>query len=302
MSQLRCALAASAHLGESPVWSVSEQVLYWIDMGNGSGSAAHGATFNRFNPATGTSRAWPLPEPIGAFALTETGGALLALRSGMHHFDVVTGTLRLLQASPFDAAQLRFNDGRCDRQGRFWIGQAQNIGPDLPRGLGALCRYDGHTLDAQIPGITVSNALAFSPDGRIMYYADVLQWCVFACDYDIERGVPGTPRRFLQFAQGVVPDGAAVDAEGGYWLALYNAGKVARYLPDGSLDREIALPVSCPTMVAFGGAALDTLYITTARHRLSAAQLAQQPLAGSILCCEPGVRGLPEPLFRPTTQ
>lgn len=302
MSEVDCVLAAGAQLGETPTWSLAEQVLYWIDMGawaeDGSGVAP---SLNRFDPASGATRSWPLAEPIGAFALRD-GGALLALSSGLHDFEFATQRLQLLQASGFDAAQLRYNDGRCDRQGRFWIGQAQQrIGADLPRGLGALSRYDGRSLRAMIPGITVSNGLAFSPDGRTLYYADVLQWRVYACDYDIERGEPGPPRQFLSFPQGVVPDGAAVDAEGGYWIALYNAGKVARYWPDGRFDREIRLPVSCPTMLAFGGADLGTLYITSASHRLTAAQRAEQPLAGGIFSCRPGVRGLAEPLFRSVT-
>lgn len=297
MSAVRCVLAAEAQLGESPVWSVAEQALYWIDMGAWADRGV-APSLNRYDPASGATRRWQLSEPVGCVALRE-GGALLALNSGIHDFDFARQQLRLLEKSGFDPAQLRYNDGRCDRQGRFWIGQAQNVGPDIPRGLGALSCYDGRSLRAHIHGITVSNGLAFSPDGRTMYYADVLQWRVYACDYDSERGVPGEPRVFIEFPRGVVPDGAAVDAEGGYWIALYNAGKVARYWPDGRLDREIALPVSCPTMVAFGGADLSTLYITSASHRLSEAERAAQPLAGGIFCCEPGVRGLPEPLFRP---
>lgn len=297
MTVIDCALPLAAQLGESPVWSQREQALYWIDMGHDD--PCEGVSINCFNPASGRNQSWPLSERIGAFALSEGGGALLALRSGMHHFDFKTGQTRLLAPSAFTSPLLRYNDGRCDRQGRFWVGQAQPVAPDIPRGQGALCRYDGHTLSTHGGGITCSNGMAFSPDGRTMYYADVLQWRVFACDYDPERGTMGPTRTFIEFPKGVVPDGAAVDAEGGYWIALYNAGKLARYLPDGSLDREIALPVSCPTMVAFGGADLGTLYITTAQHRLTPEQRAQQPQAGMLLSCRPGVQGLPEPLFRP---
>jgi L-arabinonolactonase len=297
MSAARCALAAGAALGESPVWSVQEQVLYWIDMGAWEERGV-APTLNRFDPSTGDNRRWPLPEAVGCFALRE-GGAILALQSGIHDFDFARDQLQLLAPSNFSSPLLRFNDGRCDRQGRFWSGQAQQIGPGIARGLGALTRYDGRTLETRLGGITVSNGLAFSPDGRTLYYADVLQWRVYACDYDTERGEPGEPRVFLQFPEGIVPDGAAVDEEGGYWIALYKAGKVARYLPSGQLDREITLPVSCPTMVAFGGPDLRTLYITTASHRLSETERTQQPLAGAIFSCEPGVRGLPEPLFQP---
>lgn len=292
-ADLRCVDDAHAHLGESPMWSQAERALYWIDIG-GDG---HRAALHRHDPYGNASRSWPLPESVGALALCD-GGAILALQSGLHRLDFASGDLRLLAPAAHDRERLRYNDGRCDRQGRFWIGQAQTRVGDGPNGQGALWRYDGHTLQAIVPDIGVANGIAFSADGRTMYYADVLRSTVFACDYDIETGLPGAAREFVRFAPGVVPDGATVDADGGYWIALYRAGKLARHGPDGRLDREIALPVSCPTMVAFGGDELDLLFVTSASHRLTAAERAAQPQAGGLFCCRPGVRGLPETRFR----
>lgn len=296
---LHCCLAAGAALGESPMWSVDEQVLYWIDMGIWQQpQSGPSPSLNRYDPRTGNNISWLLAEPIGAYALRVQRGAILALRSGLHDFDFTSRRLCKLAAAPAGGEHLRFNDGRCDRQGRFWVGQAQTITAGIENGQGSWYRYDGIELSAQIDGVSIANGLAFSPDGRTMYAADVIGRVVHAYDYDAERGIAGGRRRFAEFEPGVVPDGATVDAEGGYWIALYGAGKIARFLPDGRLDREIPLPVKNPTMLAFGGAALDTLYITSASHRLSDDERRRQPEAGGLFCCKPGVVGLPESLYR----
>lgn len=305
--EVRCVLAAGAVLGESPVWSEQEQALYWIDMGRWNGAdptpsvppsldAPGAASINRFDPLTGATRRWGLPESIGCFALKAGGGALLAQVDGLFEMDFASGHRQRVAGVDSDRRVFRFNDGKCDRQGRFWVGQVQarNSG-EL---AGALFRYDGRSLEPQLQGIGAANGLAWSPDSRQMYFADVMKWAVWVFDFDPERGVASRQRLFAQFPVGVVPDGAAVDEEGGYWIALYGTGKIARYRPDGSLDREVLLPVSQPTMLAFGGPKLDTLYITSAAQRLSEDQLAKQPAAGGIFAFEPGVRGLPEPLFR----
>lgn len=302
MSEVRCAYAAAAALGESPVWDPQHQRLYWIDMGNRAHGGEAGASLHQWSPATDAHRVWSLPEHVGCFALRDGDGAILAMGAGVHDLDFETGQITPLSLASFTDTQrragLRYNDGRCDRQGRFWFGQAQQVSAELPRGLGALSCYDGHQLRTGIlPGITVSNSLAFSPDGRTLYYGDVLRWTVYACDYDPEHGVPGAPRPFITVPEGTIVDGAAVDAEGGYWLALYRAGKVVRYRTDGTVDREIALPVSCPTMLAFGGPELRTLYITTASHSLTAQQRDEQPLAGAVLAVDVDIAGLAEPRF-----
>ena len=189
------------------------------------------------------------------------------------------------------------NDGKPDRQGRFWAGSMHD--PQI-RATGALYELDP---DLQwrrmIDGVTVSNALAWSPDGKTMYYGDSTARTVWAWDFDTDSGDIANRRVFLdEAAIGGPPDGATVDAEGCYWLTVPLTGKVNRYDPRGRLDRSIDLPVSNPTCVAFGGDRLDTLYITSATFMVPPEDLLNQPLAGALLAVDVGVRGLPDALFR----
>jgi L-arabinonolactonase len=295
---LNCTAATCSRLGESPVWSVAEQALYWVDIGAGEPEAGQPPSWlHRFDPAEGSTRSWALPETVGSFALCEGGGALVAILSGLHHLDFASGKLTLRVKTPYDPALQRFNDGKCDRAGRFWVGQVRRSAIEPPP-VGDLYCYDGRTLRAGGFIHGTSNSLAWSPDNRTLYFSDSVHSTVWAMDYDIERGTFDNRRPFVSTPQRTIFDGAAVDAEGGFWVALFRGGKVQRYLPDGRLDREIVLPVSNPTMMAFGGPDLRTLYITTASAFLTDGELAQQPLAGALFCCEPGVQGLPEPLFR----
>ena len=297
--EVKCTLNAQSGLGESPVWSVAEQALYWVDIGTWPqvDASMPPPSINRFDPATGATRCWPLPEVVGCFALREGNGAILALLSGLYDFDFVTGNLRLLAKTPYNPRDQRFNDGKCDRAGRFWVGQSRRRGAEPPP-LGELYCYDGRTLEARGFPHATSNAIAWSPDDKTMYFCDSAHPTLWALDYDIARGQFSGRREFATWPQPVIFDGAAVDAEGGLWVAQFRAGRVVRYLPDGRLDREVAMPVTNPTMVAFGGPALDTLYVTSARQYLSPEELAREPLAGAIFSFRPGVKGLPEPLFR----
>ena len=199
--------------------------------------------------------------------------------------------------------QMRFNDGRCDRQGRFWASTMQtNMGADA---VGALYRYDPKNdgivdhLAAQIEDLVVPNGLAFSPDGRTMYLSDShpSRQLIWAFDYDIDSGTPHNRRVFVDMnSHPGRPDGAAVDAEGCYWICAIDAGQVLRFTPDGKLDRSLSLPVKKPTMCAFGGDRLDTLFVTSIRPQ--GIDLSDQPLAGGVFALNPGVKGLPEPLTR----
>jgi sugar lactone lactonase YvrE len=286
MSDIDCLLDAKAGTGENPVWSPDEAALYWIDI---TAPALH-----RLDPATGANRSWAMPAAIGAFALMGGGRALVALRSGLAVLDLASGTLAPRAAAPYDVASCRFNDGRCDRSGRFWVGTMRESGT----GPVGLYRYDRSGLVQQADGIGQANGIAFSPDDQLLYHADTLARTISAYRFDRDHGRLGERRVFVRVApERGKPDGAAVDAEGCYWSACHGAGMLARYRPDGTLDREILLPVSQPTMMAFGGADLDLLFVTSERHGLDAAQLAREPLAGGIFRIAAGVRGLPEPLF-----
>jgi L-arabinonolactonase len=286
MSDIDCILDAKAATGESPVWALEEGALYWIDIG--------APALHRLDPATGATRRWDMPQAIGAFALMRGGRALVALRSGLSVLDLASGRLELRAAPPYDPAQCRFNDGRCDRSGRFWVGALRESGA----GTVGLYRFDAGGLVEEAGGIGQANGVAFSPDGRLLYHADTKARTIYAYRFDRAQGGITDRRVFARTERGK-PDGAAIDEEGCYWSACHGAGLLARYRPDGTLDREIALPVSQPTMMAFGGARLDQLFVTSERRGLDAAQLAREPLAGGVFRLEPGVRGLPEPMFEP---
>jgi len=190
---------------------------------------------------------------------------------------------------------MRLNDGRCDRQGRFWAG-SMVLDMGLNAAEGVLYRYaSGATPHMQLDGFITLNGLDFSPDGRTMYASDSHPKVqkVWAFDYDIETGTPSNRRLFIDMNDFPGrPDGAAVDAEGGYWICANDAGLVHRFTPDGRLDRSLSVPVKKPTMCAFGGSRLDTLYVTSIRDDPS-----EQSLSGGVFALNPGVQGLPEPRF-----
>jgi sugar lactone lactonase YvrE len=288
-------LDARAELGECPIWSVEEQRLWWIDI---DGKALH-----RFDPASGKGDRWPLPEMPGSFVLREGGGLTLAMRDGIHDFDAATGKLARRLDPPFDPALFRFNDGRTDRQGRFWVGSMfAELGHPEPLTGETYC-YDGTSLISRIAPIDHANGNAFSPDGRTMYRSETSHRTIHAYDLDPERGTVSNERLFARVPDELgLPDGATIDSEGGYWSALPagpNGGSVARFTPDGKLDMIVDVPVLVPTMPAFGGADMATLYITTGRLEDFVGTENVQPTSGGLYAVETGFRGIPEVKFRP---
>jgi sugar lactone lactonase YvrE len=284
----RCVLDARASLGECPIWSVAEQALWWVDI--------NAPSLNRFDPATGANAAIPMPSSIGSFALRKEGGFVLALRDGLHLADARGAVGRRMAPAPYDPDHHRFNDGRCDPQGRFFVG-SMNERRDGPSG--ALYRLDpGGRLVEVFGGITISNGLAWSPDGSTMYHADTPAQTIRAFDYDTASGLPTHARVLRHFTdEGDRPDGGAVDSEGCYWSALYRGGRIVRLSPSGAVLAEIPVPAMCPTMCAFGGADLRTIYVTTARQQRGADELARLPQSGGIFAVRVPVPGLPEPAF-----
>jgi sugar lactone lactonase YvrE len=287
-SPFRCVLDVRASLGECPVWSVAEQVLYWVDI--------NAPSLNRFDPATGSNRVMPMPESIGCFALRRSGGFVVALRGGFWLADAAGKLERKVSDAPYDPAHHRFNDGRCDPQGRFLAGY---MNEQRDGATAALVRLDpGFAQTRLIGGMTISNGLAFSPDGRTMYHADTPTQIIRAYDYDADSGTPASPRELARFTrEGDRPDGAAVDRDGCYWSAFYRGGKVVRIAPDGRVLAEFAVPAMCPTMCAFGGGDLKTLYVTSARQMREPEELARLPQSGGLFAMAVEVAGLPEPLF-----
>ena len=285
-------LTPPALLGESPLWSPDEGVLYYCDI---AGRALH-----RYRPADGSDQCWTFESEPACCALAEGGGLLLARRDGLWHFDPASGVSRRLAPPPYDPAVERFNDGRCDARGRWWIGTLYE--PRQPP-LAALYCFERGGLRRVQGDVTVSNGLAFSPAGDTLYWADTTSHTVFALPCDGASGQLGVRRVLRRFERraadqplgeyGGRPDGAAVDAGGAYWVAMYEGARLLRLAPDGQILSELRLPVQCPTMPCFGGADLRTLYITTARLHRPPDELAHQPAAGCVLAVRVDVPGLP---------
>ena len=293
---ITAAVTIPCALGESPTWHPREQVLYYCDI--------PGRCVNRYDPATGDLSQWTFDTEVASLAQMLDGGLLLAARDGLWRFETCTGLRTRVMAPPYDPQIERFNDRKCDPQGRFWVGTIYEP-RDAPRA--ALYRFYRDSLTKCADGITTSNGLAWSPDGRTLYWSDTKAHVIHAFDFDATDGSLSGRRVFCQFPlkpagptpadYGGRPDGAAVDAAGNYWVAMFEGQQLLCLSPSGQVLRKVPLPVRCPTMPCFGGVDLKTLYITTARENRPAAELALQPLAGCVLSMRVEVPGLPANLF-----
>ena len=301
VERVEAAGQAPASVGESPVWRAAEQALYWVDI--------PARKIVRLRLDAGERSEWLLPEKVaciafdrrctvlagcetGLFAVTLTEAATEAQPNG----ELVTVTARKLAAPSFAFDDMRFNDGRCDRQGRFWSGtMVQDMAAANP--AGALYRFDAHGVlsGPLVDALITQNGLAWSPDGATMYLSDShpLRRQIWAFGYDIEAGEPRNRRVFADLHHYAGrPDGAAVDADGCYWICANDAGLLLRFTPEGKLDRQIAVPATKPAMCAFGGRDLDTLFVTSIRPAVNASEH-----DGHLFAVRPGVTGLPEPEF-----
>ena len=292
MTQARLIKAVACETLESPVWSPAEQCLYLIDI--------PARALLRYNPADNGVKRWDMPTEPGALALAKDGGLLVALRTGVFHFNTITAALTHIVDAPYNPDHTRFNDGRVDRKGRFWIGSIYE-----PRDRAEACVYrldHDRTLQRIYEGFTTVNGLAFSIDGSRGYCADTPARKVWRFDIDAHSGGVSERRIHIDLEKLGIdgrPDGATVDAEDCYWVALIDVGRVARFDPDGNLMQQIDLPVRWPTCPAFGGADLQTLYVTNLRSGRAPEQLAQSPDAGTLVCAETAISGLPEPAAIP---
>ena len=288
--EAECVVQETAIVGESPVWSPRERALYWVDI---SGRKIH-----RFHPASGGNETFHLPDPVTALALRAAGGLVLSLRKEFALFDLKSQQLTKLCNPEVDRPDNRFNDAKCDRQGRFWAGTMGDVKWDQPSG--ALYRLDPNGAMTRLQeNVICANGMGWSPDNRTMYFTESFRYAIFAYDFDAVAGTISNRRVFAEVdrAGGAFPDGLTVDAAGYVWSVHNAVGRVVRYAPDGRIERTIKLPVPRPCGCTFGGEEFDTLYITTARETLSPEQLAKYPLSGSLFAVTPGVRGLPEPMF-----
>ncbi len=288
MTDIRLLVDARNKLGEGPVWDIAEQALYWVDI--------EGRRLHRRDHAGGAVRVWEFPERIGSFALRARGGMVCALESGFAFFDPDTAKIDWIARPEAMIARNRFNDGKCDRAGRFWAG---TMDLQMREHTGSLFRLDPDLSVHRVDGaIGISNSVAWSADDRTLYFADTLDGEIHAYDYDAASGAVANRRLFVSTRhEAGNPDGSTVDADGFLWNAQWNGWQLVRYAPDGSVDRTVRLPVRYPTSCMFGGPDLATLFVTSAIWDLDEAARAAQPWAGGVLAFEPGVRGLPEPRF-----
>ncbi|MEX3638535.1 SMP-30/gluconolactonase/LRE family protein [Paraburkholderia sp. BR14320] len=288
-----------AATGESPVWRAAGQALYWVDI--------PAKKIVRGSLETGKRTEWLLPEQVACIAFDHAGTVLAGCETGLFAVTLadasnapggepLTASLRKLAAPEFPHGGMRFNDGRCDRQGRFWAGtMVMDMAAAIPGG--ALYRFDekGVLSAPVVDSLITQNGLGWSPDGTTMYLSDShpLRRLIWAFDYDVETGEPRNRRVFadLHHYSGR-PDGAAVDADGCYWICANDAGLLLRFTPQGKLDRQIPVPAIKPAMCAFGGRDLDTLFVTSIRPANGASEH-----DGHVFALRPGVRGLPEPEF-----
>ncbi len=290
MPDVTLAFDADNHLGETPIWSVTDQALWWVN-------CEHPPELHCWYPASGEHRKWAMPQRIGGFVPKASGGLLVALADGLYDFEPESGGLDLRVPSPLPP-HVKLHECHCDRQGRFWIGAYDHDFATNRETKGAsIFRLDGDRLTPVIQNIAIANGLAFSPDGLTMYVADSPTRRVDAYDLDPRTGDISNRRTFIQLLDGEgFVDGATVDSAGGYWLANVGAGALRRYLPDGKLDRIVPLPFSNPTKPAFGGPDLKTLYVTSTQMAMATTMEPTAP-NGGIYALEPGETGVPETPF-----
>ncbi len=281
-------------VGESPLWHAAQRALYWVDI--------EACAIRRLRLDSGKLQTWTLPERVACIALHADGGLVAALETRVVHatlHDDGTAALATLAPAHHERADMRFNDGRCDRAGRFWVGSmVRDMGANVA--AGRMYRLDPHGFPAvHIDNLYTPNGLAFDADGRGLWWSDShpLSQCIWHAPL-AEDGTVGKRRLVVDMHdQPGRPDGAAIDIDGGYWICANDGGRVLRYTPDGRLDRSLAVPVSKPSMCSFGGDALDTLLVTSIQP--AHPQGDDVELAGEVFALRPGTQGLAETPFRP---
>jgi len=297
MARPECVFEAKDWLGEGPCWHPREQALYWTDVPS--------RKLKRWNPRSAAHASWTLPEMVTAIAARRKGGLIIASHTGIDFFDPANGRATRFCAPEKDKPENRSNDGKCDRQGRFWYGtMMNNFAPDMSERpitghTGGLYRIDPDgSVHSFEQAVGIANTFAWSPDDKTMYFADTLD-AIYAYDFDAAQGRVSNRRVFgkLDTEEYGHPDGSTIDAEGFLWNGRWDGGCLVRWSPDGKVDRVVKMPCRRVTSCIFGGPDLDVLYITTVRYGLSAGDLAEQPLAGGIFALDAGVKGIPDGEF-----
>lgn len=280
-------------LGECILWDAVSGSTWWTDI--------HAATLYRYFPDSEEIRRYAMPERLCSFGFVLDDHRLIcAFESGFAIYDPETGSVDWIDRPEKDIKATRFNDGRVDRQGRFWSGtMAEGDATDMEGKpvTGSLYCTDSEKTLKVLDGIAIPNSLCWSVDSRTMYFTDSPGREIFACDFNPDDGSPGDKKVFARTTGESQPDGSIIDADGYLWNAHWGGGKVVRYTPEGKIDYEIVLPVTQPTCICFGGEGLNFLFVSSARENLSDEQLLSQPHAGSVFIYETRYHGLDESRF-----
>lgn len=282
--QADVALAVHAELGEGPVWDDRDGSLLFVDI---AGRAVH-----RYHPATGSSSSFATGVEIGAAGLRDDGGLVLALAAGFARCGAGGEDIEAVPGFATEVALVRFNDGEVDPWGRFVAGTMHWGASDPVGGLYRLSP-DG-SVEQLLSGVTISNGLAWTADRTALYYVDTPTLRVDRFDVDPDDGTMTGRRRAITIDadEHGSPDGIALDVEGCIWVACYEGARVCRFTPEGVLDKIVRLPVSCVTSVAFGGAHLDQLYVTTGRSDDESGVSAPEAHGGDLFVVDPSVAGM----------
>ncbi len=297
MAEARVLSSSRDRVGESPVWSVAEQALYWIDI--------VGRHIHRYDWGTRIQKTWDTPERVGCIALTDrlgpAGGVVAAMETGVFLVEFMAPPqvkVKLLAGITHPRPNMRFNDGRCDRRGRFWV---STMCMDMARAAqvgSVFCLDEAGLSEAKIDGLITPNGMAFSPDERTYYLSDSHPTVqkIWAFDFDAQTANLSAGRDFVDMTPlPGRPDGAAVDSEGHYWICANDAGQLHRFSPAGELVSSVRVPVSKPSMCAFGGPNLDVLLVASIQP--AAASGNDACLSGAVFALDAGVRGMPEPVL-----
>lgn len=280
---------AKAELGEGSIWHPAENKLYWINI--------EGKELHIFDPENGADKVLRLGERVGTVVPVSNGGALVALQTGIHFINTQTGDLRFL-VNPLPHNDIRFNDGKCDAAGRFWVG---SMHLEQTTGAASLYRMDADgSVHKMLDNVSISNGITWSADNKTMYYVDSPLNTIDAFDYDIRTGEISNRRVIATIGSELGgPDGMTIDEEGKLWVALWGGNGVGRFDPaSGKLLQKIDVPAPHIASCTFGGKNLDTLYITSAREGMSKQQLEQYPLSGGLFSVQPGVKGVPAQFYK----
>jgi sugar lactone lactonase YvrE len=288
--QAELVLDAKTELGEGSIWQPEEKKLYWIDI--------EGRSFHVYDPGAKKDMQFNVGARPGTVVPVQGGGALIALQTGVYYLDTKTGGLKLFSPALFDTAHIRFNDGKCDPAGRFWVG---TMALNFRKGAAVLYRIDlDKSVHQVLDSVTISNGLVWTADRKTMYYNDTPTGTIQGFDYDDKTGAISNRRTVVRIpAGGGGPDGMTIDANGNLWVALWGSGSVGEFDPrSGKLLQTVRVPAPNVSSCAFGGEDLGTLFITTARSGLSAQQLKQFPLSGGLFSVRPGVKGVKAEFYR----